>query len=148
MPLFAMSLSACILIFHFSPPSVRWDPSSCQTRAVGLGMACRRADVLLSPSRENAETAQWTNPSGSAEALQSSLRWHLLSWSTQGPQEAAAKWAVVRSVMYLLPSRLQAARKKDCPWPHGRPDTSLPCLPCELEHSHPWVNWLWDGSGL
>lgn len=119
-----MPLSACILIFQFSPPSVRCDPS-CQTRA----------DVLPSSSRENAQTAQWTNPSGSAEALQSSLCWHLLSWSTQGPQEAAAKWAVIRCMMYLLQSRLQGARKKDCPWPDGRPDTSL-CLPCELEHSH------------
>lgn len=129
-----MLLSASILIFQFSPfcemgPFL--SDKSCWSQH-----KCRRAGVLLFSSRDNGQSTPWTNPAGSAEALQSSLCWHLLSWSTQGPQEAAAKWAVIHSMMYLLQGGLQAAGKKDCPWPDGRPGTCL-CLPGELERSHP-----------
>lgn len=105
-----MLLSACILIFCWT---------QCEHR---------RAGILLSSSRHNGQTAQWPDPTGSAEALQSSLSWHPLSWSTQGPQEAAAKQAVICSTWYLLQRRLQAERRKDCTWPDGPPGTCLSAL--------------------
>lgn len=97
-----MLFSACILIFQFSLPSMRRD-SLCQIGAVGLGES---ADELVfhCPLAGTVDR--------SAEALQSSLSWHLLSWSTQGPQEAAAKWAVICSRLYLLQSSSREPEKR------------------------------------
>lgn len=143
-----MLLSPCILISQFSLPSGRRDPScqtSCWTR-----YECGRAGVSLSCSRDSGQTAQGTDPAGSAEALQSSLSWHLLSWSTQGPPEAAAKWDVICSTMDLLQSRLQGVRKKDCPWPDGGAGTCL-CLPWaggQPPLSWLMVRWFWSPEWL
>lgn len=139
-----MLLSACILIFQFSLPSVRRDPSR-QIRAVGLSMSADE-QVFFCPV------------AGTVVRLLSGQILLALLGHCRAPCPGIFSRGARRALRRQQPSRLSFAPWCTCCRAGCREqgkrialgqmdDQVLVCVCLELEWSHPWVIWLWDGSG-